>query len=147
MTSFKKIAEYLSSCFTPSVIQELSHKSNLIQRKRTFTIDHLLWLFVFQEKNIGESSLTDMCASLWEKFGVRISPEGLNQRFDDHSEQFLALLFQYILEKQQPDLAVIKHAYSPHFRRIRLLDSTAFQLPNRFSDQYLGLVAVGKKHP
>lgn len=75
MTSFKKIAEYLSSCFTHSVIQELSYKSNLIQRKRTFTIDHLLWLFVFQEKNIGESSLTDMCVSLWKKFGVRISPE------------------------------------------------------------------------
>lgn len=57
----------------------------------------------------------------------------------------MTLLFQHILEKQQPDLAVIKHAYSSHFRRIRLLDSTAFQLPNRFSDQYPGTGGSGKK--
>ncbi|WP_421000167.1 IS4 family transposase [Carnobacterium maltaromaticum] len=145
MTQFKKFAEHISSCFSPSAIQEFSQKSKIVKRKRVFTTDHLLWLCVWQEKNMGDSSLIDMCASLWQQFGIKISPEGLNQRFNEKSTAFLKLLFHSILEKQTPDLAAIQHAYSTHFNRIRILDSTSFQLPNTFSDKYPGNGGSGKK--
>lgn len=69
---------------------------------------------------------------------VLISPEGLNQRFNPAPVKILQHILTELLNKQ---LTSSKSTVSPCtsiFKRIRILDSTAFQLTNIFSSVYPG---------
>lgn len=62
-----------------------------------------------------------------------ISPEGLNQRFNKAAVQFLQHILAELLNQKLASSMPISSPYISIFKRIRILDSTAFQLPNPFS--------------
>lgn len=67
-----------------------------------------------------------------------ISPEGLNQRFNKAAVQLLQHLLAELLSKKLTSSMSISSPYTSVFKRIRILDSTAFQLPDPFSSVYPG---------
>ncbi|MGQ0516867.1 transposase, partial [Bacillus sp. D-CC] len=69
---------------------------------------------------------------------VLISPEGLNQRFNKEAVQLLQHLLAELLSKKLAASMPISSPYTSVFKRIRILDSTAFQLPDVFSSVYPG---------
>lgn len=145
MTQLKKVANQLLTCFSEDTLQKIATDVKLIQRNRQFSLKHLLWLCVFQQKTVGQSSLVDMCTAIWQNFDVTISPEGLNQRFNQSSVNFLKQLLLSLIEQQLPELSTISHDFSVHFNRIRILDSTSFQIANSFENKYPGNGGSGKK--
>lgn len=145
MTQLKKLANQLLTCFSEDELQKIAADVKLIQRNRQFSLKHLLWLCVFQQKTVGQSSLVDMCTEIWQNFDVTISPEGLNQRLNQTSVNFLKQLLLSLIEKQRPELSIISHEFSTHFNRIRILDSTSFQIANKFENKYPGNGGSGKK--
>ncbi|EAL15996.1 transposase (IS4 family) (plasmid) [Bacillus cereus G9241] len=67
-----------------------------------------------------------------------ISPEGLNQRFNQAAVQFLQHILAELLSRKLTSSIQISSPYTSVFKRIRILDSTAFQLPDSFSFVYPG---------
>lgn len=71
-----------------------------------------------------------------------MSPEGLNQRFKGSAVQFLQQVLANLLTQRIHSTQEILHPYSTTFKRIRILDSTTFQLPERFASHYQDLAEV-----
>ncbi len=66
-----------------------------------------------------------------------MSPEGLNQRFNSQAVQFLQQILAYVLHQQLCSTNKITTMYTNYFRRIRVLDSTHFQIPDKFASTYI----------
>jgi hypothetical protein len=67
-----------------------------------------------------------------------MSPEGLNQRFNATTVQFLQRIVTQLLSQKLAVSSPFPSHYTSTFKRIRILDSTAFQLPDAFSSVYPG---------
>ncbi|PEO77825.1 IS4 family transposase, partial [Bacillus pseudomycoides] len=66
------------------------------------------------------------------------SPEGLNRRFNAASVAFFRTVFTTLLQAKIGGLSKISHALSTYFERILILDSTTFQVQDRFASTYPG---------
>ncbi|MEJ9237893.1 IS4 family transposase, partial [Bacillus cereus] len=84
------------------------------------------------------TSLTQLSSCLEASTEVLISPEGLNQRFNQAAVQFLQHILAELLNQKLALSMPISSPYTSIFKRIRILDSTAFQLPDPFSSVYPG---------
>ncbi|EJQ03107.1 hypothetical protein IE3_05478 [Bacillus cereus BAG3X2-1] len=95
-------------------------------------------------QNIAATSLTQLSSCLEASTEVLISPEGLNQQFNQAAVQFLQHLLTKLLNRKLTSPMPISSPYTFVFKRIRILDSTVFQLPDPFSFVYSG--AAGCSH-
>ncbi len=75
---------------------------------------------------------------------VKASTEGLNQRFNATAMQFLQQVLAGLLNQKLSSTKLLSSPYTSIFKRIRILDSTAFQLPDPFLFVYPG--AGGSSH-
>ena len=85
-----------------------------------------------------ESFFDSVMQCLESSTGVLISPEGLNQRFNPSAVRLLQQVLTSLLSQKLITSQVISHRYTSQFRRIRILDSTTFQLPDVFAFTYQG---------
>lgn len=67
-----------------------------------------------------------------------MSKEGLNQRFNASAVTFLQKLFSTLLQEKLLSSSSLPCELGSHFHRIRILDSTVFQLPDPYAEQYQG---------
>lgn len=124
--------------FSPEAMTQLARDTGFIQRKRKLTAMDSLLLFAFTTKHLSKSSLEQLSTHLHELTGKEISAEGLNQRFNWRAVHFLQLIFQQLLQtKCFPSFQKLTK-YSLIFEKIRVLDSTSFQIPDTFSSWFPG---------
>lgn len=67
-----------------------------------------------------------------------MSPEGLNQRFNPSAVEFLQGVLSSLLQQKFHSTRSLSSEYASYFPRIRILDSTTFQLPDLFASSYQG---------
>ncbi|MFV1458190.1 transposase, partial [Bacillus mycoides] len=65
-----------------------------------------------------------------------MSPEGLMKRFNSQTVQFLQQILAYLLHQQFLSSSKMPTLYTNYFRSIRVLDSTHFQVPDKFASTY-----------
>jgi hypothetical protein len=75
-------------------------------------------------QNIVSTSLTKLCSQLEASTGVLMSPEGLNQRFNNNAVRFLQRLLVLLIKSEICSSSDIPSKYMEYFQRIRILDST-----------------------
>ncbi|PIE91629.1 IS4 family transposase, partial [Bacillus fungorum] len=109
-----------------------------VQRTSKYQAKDLVALCVWVSQNVAMTSLTQLSSCLEASTEVLISPEGLNQRFNKTAVQFLQQLLAELLNQKLTASMPISYPYTSVFKRIRILDSTAFQLPDIFSSIYPG---------
>jgi hypothetical protein len=73
-----------------------------------------------------------------------LSPEGLNQRFNNDAVRFLQRLLAFLMKSEICSSGVIPCEYMAYFQRIRILDSTIFQVPDSFAEYYPGSGGCGQ---
>uniref|UniRef100_UPI00048B166C IS4 family transposase n=1 Tax=Ectobacillus panaciterrae TaxID=363872 RepID=UPI00048B166C len=95
-------------------------------------------LCVWLSQKVASTSLTQLCSRLEAYTGVLMSPEGLNKRFNTRAVQFLRQLFSHLFTQKLYAAGTLPHSYITLFHRIRILDSTTFQLPDTFASAYKG---------
>ncbi|AKM17933.1 hypothetical protein GARCT_00631 [Geobacillus sp. 12AMOR1] len=88
--------------------------------------------------------MVQLCSALALKQNTFLSAEGLNQRFNEKAVSFLKAVFEKLLIHQTQEA---RHLCQRHslFRRIRILDSTSFQLPPEIRGIYEGCTGPGVK--
>lgn len=138
LDEFQPISEELQRHMSSHVLEHLPKEKGFVQRKSKYQAKELVALCVWLSKQVASTSLTQLCSCLEVSTGVLISPEGLNQRFNASALKFLEQVLANLLTQRIHSTQEIIHQYTTNFKHIRILDSTTFQLPDKFSSHYQG---------
>lgn len=136
--------EELQRHMSPHALDQLARKIGFVQRRSKYHAQDLVALCVWLSKNIAHTSLTQLCSQLEANTCISMSPGGLNQRFNPQAVQFLQQLLAHLLHQQLCSSSKIPTFYTNYFRRIRILDSTHFQVPDKFTSTYQGSGGSGQ---
>ncbi|MES5949131.1 IS4 family transposase [Bacillus toyonensis] len=131
-------AQEIQSFLSPNTLRDLARNVGFVQRSSKYQAKDLVALCVWVSQNVAMTSLTQLSSCLEASTEVLISPEGLNQRFNQAAVQFLQHILAELLNQKLALSMPISSPYTSIFKRIRILDSTAFQLPDPFSSIYPG---------
>lgn len=131
-------SQELQNYLSPSSLQQLAKEVGFVQRTSKYQAQELIALCVWLSQQVASTLLTQLCSRLEASTGVLMSPEGLNQRFNGSAVQFLQQVLANLLTQRIHSTQEILHPYSTTFKRIRILDSTTFQLPDKFASHYQG---------
>lgn len=127
----------LSDFFEPDTLEELGREVKFIERSSSRLT---AWMFVLMNtcfiKSSKETSLNDLSDELWEQFGIRITKQSLDERFNIYGVALMKKCFETVLEK------VLNSSTSTgwhcSFNRVILRDATSFQLPAHLKTFYEG---------
>ncbi|MGH0589400.1 IS4 family transposase [Bacillus mycoides] len=125
-------AQEIQSFLSPNTLQNLARDVGFVQRTSKYQAQDLVALCVWLSQSIAKTSLTQLCSCL------EASTEGLNQRFNTAAVQFLQQVLAKLLNRKLSSSRLFSSPYTSIFKSIRILDSTAFQLPDVFSSVYPG---------
>jgi hypothetical protein len=142
--SFQLISEELTRIFSSNYINDLSKKVSFSRRTGKLKPVDFVSLCAFWNDESGVKSLAQLCGLLDAKNRVSLSTEGLNQRFNKAGVHLLKHIFQALLSKQFARNS-IPNFHQLDFYRIRILDSTEFELPSLYEDKYRGYHQSGVK--
>ncbi|PET94911.1 IS4 family transposase [Bacillus cereus] len=131
-------AQEIQSLLSPNTLQNLARDVGFVQRTSKYRAQDLIALCVWISQSVAKTSLTQLCSCLEASTEVLISPEGLNQRFNAAAVQFLQQVLAKLLNRKLSSSRLFSSPYTSIFKSIRILDSTAFQLPDVFSSVYPG---------
>jgi Transposase DDE domain len=138
-------AKVLREYMTPSALEKLARETKFIQRASKYGVQELVALCVWLSQNVASTSLVKLCSYLEAHTGVSISPEGLNQRFNEKAVDFLRNLFLNLMKMEVSQSNTIPSEYLNYFQRIRLTDSTSFQVPDSLAHHYPGAGGSGSE--
>ncbi|MGG5741510.1 IS4 family transposase [Bacillus cereus group sp. IBL03679] len=125
-------AQEIQSFLSPNTLRDLARDVGFVQRTSKYQAKDLVALCIWMSQNIATTSLAQLSSCL------EASTEGLNQRFNTSAVQFLQHILTNLLNKKLTSSMPLSSPYTSVFKRIRILDSTAFQLPDIFSTIYPG---------
>jgi hypothetical protein len=131
-------SQELERCLSPDVLQTLAREVGFVRRNSKYRAEDIVALCVWLSQEVASTSLSQLCSCLEASTGVLISPEGLNQRFNAAAVEFLQRVFTCLLAQKMNASGMLPHHYTSCFKRIRVLDSTTFQLPDVFASDYQG---------
>ncbi|MXQ52264.1 IS4 family transposase [Shimazuella alba] len=124
---------------------QIAKETGFVQRSSKYQGKDFVSLCVWMSKNIASASLTQLCGQLEASTGVVMSPEGLNQRFNRSAVTFLQKLLVCFMKSKIHSSLAISSTYLKYFERIRILDSTIFQIPSSLASYYPGSGGCGQK--
>jgi hypothetical protein len=131
-------SQELHRYMSPQALEQLAKEIGFVQRKSKYRAQDLVALCVWLSQKVAHTSLTQLCSCLESSTGVLISPEGLNQRFNPSAVKILRHIFTSLFTQKLYSSKILPHRYATRFQRIRILDSTTFQLPDVFASAYQG---------
>lgn len=123
---------------SPQALEQLAKEIGFVQRKSKYRVQDLVALCVWLSQKVAHTSLAQLCSCLESSTGVLISPEGLNQRFNPSAVKLLRHVFTSLFTQKLYSSNILPHCYATRFQRIRIMDSTTFQLPDVFAPAYQG---------
>ncbi|MBG9517514.1 transposase [Bacillus thuringiensis] len=131
-------AREIQSVLSQNTLRSIAKNVGFVKRISKYQAQDLVALCVWMSQKVATTSLTQLSSCLEASTEVLISPEGLNQRFNPAAVEFLQHLLAELLNQKLVSAMPISSPYTSIFKRIRILDSTAFQLPDIFSTIYPG---------
>ena len=98
-------------------------------------------ILLYNAANAGHCSLSQSSCEIFEKFGIVISKQAYDERFDDTAVDFVKSIFEEQFSKQLQ--GIVHPELLKKFTRVRIKDGTRYKLPERLKDQFKG---YGGKH-
>ncbi|EJR89770.1 IS4 family transposase [Bacillus cereus] len=131
-------AEELQRYITPEFWEELAREMKFVKRKRKFSGSDLATICIWISQRVASDPLVRLCSRLHAITGTVLSPEGLNKRFNEKSVLFLKHIFSLLLQQKICEQTHISSQLFAHFKRIRIMDATMFQVSHTLEHIYLG---------
>jgi hypothetical protein len=96
---------------------------------------------MFASGPASQLSLEDLANDFCEQHGINISKQGLHERFNNFSVDFMNALLKEQISRQ---LSCIQtpEVYK-HFNRVRIKDSTRYSVPKEYASVYKGQGGIG----
>jgi len=114
----------------------LARQSKFVQRKSKLDGEHFATMMVFAKGSLADTALWELCEEFRYNNTENIKKQSLHERFNEYAVTFLKLLLENVLTRQI-DTDGIKELL-PRQKRIKIKDSTSFQLPEHLRDIYPG---------
>lgn len=132
----KLIIKNTKEIFSVDFLESIARETEFIQRKGKITAENFLSFNTFSSNDLCEASLTTLVTRLNSQFDISISQQGLNDRFNECSVNFMKRIFNNIVLNQNKVLS--RTNKNTNFNRILINDSTSYGLPTKFYDQFKG---------
>lgn len=91
---------------------------------------------LYNAAHTGPCSLNQSSNEILDKFGISISKQAYDERFDETAVAFIKSIFEEQLQRQ------IEHVVHPdflkQFSKVRIKDGTRFELPERLAEYFKG---------
>jgi IS4 transposase len=135
--SGEEVLSRLAGLFEEPSLEQLARESRFIERSSSRLSGWMfLQLHLLMESNGQTFSLSQMCEELFERHGVIMSKQSLDERFNTFAVRFLRQCFNAVFEQVLGyKTATMVH---PVFARVLLTDATSFQLPAHLAAFYQG---------
>jgi hypothetical protein len=114
----------------------LARQSKFVQRKSKLDGEHFATMMVFAKGSLADTALWELCEEFRYNNTENIKKQSLHERFNERAVTFLKLLLENVLTRQI-DTDGIK-GLLPKQKRVKIKDSTSFQLPEQLRDIYPG---------
>jgi hypothetical protein len=141
----KNLAIEISSFFTAEQIEQLAKQSKFVQREHAVKVDGRIFLdlIVFNSDQLKQQSLNDLAVALNCKYGIDITKQSLNERFNQYALVFLKNALEKLLQNQ---VSLNRLAVgSGYFDRILIKDSVCFQIDESLKNIYEGSGGSGSE--
>lgn len=138
----KLFAQKMERKLSKEQMRQPAKEAGFTKRNTKLKLEYFYQLCPFLNESFGNKTLNEPCAQLCSYFGLEISTEGLNQRFNVEATEFMRRIFQSLWLNQVggSHSIVEKHL----FNRIRILDSSSFDLSSDYTG-YEGPNGIGVK--
>jgi hypothetical protein len=136
-------SQVLQKYLSPTELEQLARATEFVRRTSKYRGEDLVTMCVWLSHNLASTSLTQLCGELEAATGISMSAEGLNQRLNENAVTFLQQLFARLLQAELGSSSIIPSTYRDYFLRIRILDSTTFQVPDSLTEHYPGAGGCG----
>jgi hypothetical protein len=131
-------SDELKRCFSKEDIEDIARKTGFVKRKGKIDAWELVCLCSFMDVEVANNTLVTLCTKLSAKIGVVISNQALDQRLNERCVEFLKKIFEKLLRQTITNNTCIQSIWDEYFKRIRILDSTSFQVPESYKNTYPG---------
>ena len=131
--------------FNPSKLKDIARQTGFVKRTSKFNELNFLYLFVFSGLNTNTESLSILNSKLNAKTSISLSNQGLDKRINQMGVNYLKEVFNTVLNYKLIHTRDIQSILGNNFNRIRLLDSTVFQLPDKYKETYKGSGGASSK--
>lgn len=132
----------IKKSFDLKEIDELAKASKFVNRSTAkLTGLPFLMMNVFDTTDGKERSLNDSCDWLAEHFGIDISKQSLDERYNSKAVEFIKLCFNRVL--QIVNEGSVDRALDIPFCKIQLTDATSFRIPDHLAEHYKGWEGQG----
>ncbi|WP_108668936.1 IS4 family transposase [Peribacillus acanthi] len=142
--NFQLISEELTRIFSSNFLDDIARKELFVQRTTKLKPKDFVALCSVWNQDSGKKSLAQLCGILDSNQNVSLTTEGLNQRFNEAGVRLLKKVFHILMGKQFLSHH-IPNFHDIDFYRIRILDSTGFELPCQYLGNYRGYHKSGVK--
>jgi len=123
-------------------LQKLAVDAGFIQRTSKITAIDFVRSLLFDHLHYPIPSLQQHALSIFKDNGSNITKQALDKRFNDKALEFIRKLFELLLARQLESNHLDSYL-SSHFEGIKVMDSTEFQLPNYFIEDFPGYSLQG----
>ncbi|MPQ45058.1 IS4 family transposase, partial [Clostridium tarantellae] len=134
----KHLIKISKELFSLDYIDKLSKNTGFIKRKGKLSADAFMAFNIFSSEDMCFKSLSTLCTRFESQFGILMSPQSLNERFNDSSVKFMQEIFNTMLIKQNEVLSTKSSILPKAFNRILVTDSTVMTLPREFYSEFKG---------
>jgi hypothetical protein len=134
----RKMAQEILKIISKEEIEKIAREVGFVQREGKIKPWQFLYLCAFSELDISKDTLVEMTSKLGAKTNIDVSSQAIDQRFNDKAVNFLKTLFTKLLKNNILEDSNIECLYDSDFERIRITDSTAFQVPEAYKDEFPG---------
>jgi hypothetical protein len=133
----------LTDYFSQEAIENFAKETGFVIRDSKLTGFMFLDILLFNLQTQKEQSLEDLALLLLERYGITITKQAIDDRFNEKAVEF----FKKLLGKAISEIcnSSTQLLCSTKFKRIRVKDSTSFQLPKNMEKYYPGSGGSGSK--
>jgi hypothetical protein len=122
--------------FSEEMLNEIAYETGFIQRSSKISATTFLDILMLQSASRDYLSLNQLSVGALDNFGVNITKQAIDQKMTDRAVQFVS----FLLEKQVMEHTgrFLDNAKTSHFNRIRVKDSTKFDVHQQLKDTLPG---------
>lgn len=132
-----EVLNRLAALFDQQALEQQARESHFIERSTSRLSGWMfLELHLLMESSGKDFSLSQMCEELYERHGISLTKQSLDERFNTFAVKFMRQCFEYVFEQVLDYKTNV--GKPPVFERILLTDATSFQLPAHLGAFYQG---------
>lgn len=132
----KYLIENLKNVLNINEINTIAKKSKFVQRQSNINAKDFILFNTFYGEEVCKVSLSQLASKYDAIFNVAVSKQAVNKRFNKYAVEFMKEIFNQLMFSQNSILNNLKNTL--YFHRIIINDSTGFNLPKEFADEFFG---------